>query len=108
MRPTRKRNGACSIISAQPCATKERLSSAGMSQQINLFNPIFLAQKKYFSAAAMLQALALLVGGLILAHVFAVHQTGALERLLADSVREAGQRREQLVALAKQSSDQSG
>ena len=35
-----------------------------MSQQINLFNPIFLKQKKYFSAIAMAQALGLiLVGG---------------------------------------------
>ena len=31
-----------------------------MSQQINLFNPIFRKQKKYFSSVAMLQALALI------------------------------------------------
>jgi hypothetical protein len=29
-----------------------------MSQQINLFNPIFMKQRKYFSLLAMLQALA--------------------------------------------------
>lgn len=34
-----------------------------MSQQINLFNPIFLKQKKYFSVLAMLQALVLVVLG---------------------------------------------
>lgn len=39
-----------------------------MSQQINLFNPIFLKQKKYFSAVTMAQALALvLAGSLVLA-----------------------------------------
>lgn len=38
-----------------------------MTQQINLFNPIFLRQKKVFSALAMAQALAVLVvGGLAL------------------------------------------
>jgi hypothetical protein len=38
-----------------------------VSQQINLFNPVFLKQKKYFSAATMLQALGLiLVGSLLL------------------------------------------
>jgi hypothetical protein len=34
-----------------------------MSQQINLFNPIFLKQKKYFSAVTMAQALALIFVG---------------------------------------------
>lgn len=34
-----------------------------MSQQINLFNPIFLKQQKYFSALTMLQALGLLLLG---------------------------------------------
>ena len=32
-----------------------------MSQQINLFNPIFMKQKKYFSVTTMLQALGLIV-----------------------------------------------
>lgn len=34
-----------------------------MSQQINLFNPIFLKQKKYFSAITMAQALGLILAG---------------------------------------------
>lgn len=34
-----------------------------MSQQINLFNPIFLKQKKYFSAVTMAQALGLILLG---------------------------------------------
>ena len=36
-----------------------------MSQQINLFNPIFLKQEKYFSATTMAQALGLIVVGVL-------------------------------------------
>jgi len=36
-----------------------------VSQQINLFNPIFLKQKKYFSALTMVQALGLILLGVI-------------------------------------------
>lgn len=36
-----------------------------MSQQINLFNPIFLKQKKYFSSVTMMQALALILVGVL-------------------------------------------
>jgi len=36
-----------------------------VSQQINLFNPIFLKQKKYFSAVTMVQALGLILVGAI-------------------------------------------
>lgn len=41
-----------------------------MAQQINLLNPIFLTQKRYFSAATMAQALGvfLLLGGLLSAY----------------------------------------
>jgi hypothetical protein len=77
-----------------------------MSQQINLFNPVFLAQKKYFSAVAMLQALALVLGGMLLMEVFAVHQAGQLERQLASTVRDAEQQRERVVAIGKQFSGQ--
>jgi hypothetical protein len=77
-----------------------------MSQQINLFNPIFLVQKKYFSATAMLQTLGLVLAGMVLIDLVAVRQTSALEKLLADTVRDAEQRREQLIALGKQFSDQ--
>src|SRR5712692_2073796 len=77
-----------------------------MSQQINLFNPVFLAQKKYFSAAAMLQALGLVLAGTVLIDVAAVRQKSTLEKLLADTIRDAAQQREQLVALGTQFSDQ--
>ena len=73
-----------------------------MSQQINLYNPIFLTQKKYLSALAMLQALALMLGGILLVQAFAVHQRGELESLLAEVVRDAQLQRERVVALGKQ------
>jgi Tfp pilus assembly protein PilN len=76
-----------------------------MSQQINLFNPVFLAQKKYFSALAMSQALGSVLVALILLQVFAARQTGGLQDLLEGSAREATQRREQLVTVSRQFSD---
>lgn len=51
-----------------------------MSQQINLFNPIFLKQKKYFSSVAMLQALAIMVAGCGLMAGYAQYQVGSLSR----------------------------
>ena len=36
-----------------------------MSQQINLFNPLFMRKEKYFSARTMLQSLGLIVLGLV-------------------------------------------
>lgn len=49
-----------------------------MSQQVNLFNPIFLKQKKVFTAAHMVQTLGLvLVGGLLLT-AYGAYKTRAL------------------------------
>lgn len=63
-----------------------------MSQQINLFNPLLLAQKNYLSARAMAQALGvLLAGGLLLAYYGKV-QVDALARQTAASKSELGVR----------------
>jgi hypothetical protein len=51
-----------------------------MSQQINLFNPIFLKQKKYFSVVTMLQALALILIGSALFYGYAVYQVAQLSK----------------------------
>lgn len=53
-----------------------------MSQQINLFNPIFLKTKKYFSAATMAQALGLILLGCFGVSGFASYQ---LSRLAEDA-----------------------
>ena len=58
-----------------------------MSQQINLFNPQFLQQKKYFSAVTMAQALGLLVLGIIAFYGFAFWQDRDLVRRTAESSR---------------------
>jgi Tfp pilus assembly protein PilN len=49
-----------------------------MSQQINLFNPIFLKKKKYFSTVAMAQSLGLLVLGSVLVAGYAHLQVESL------------------------------
>ena len=36
-----------------------------MSQQINLFNPLFMRKEKYFSARTMLQSLVLIALGMV-------------------------------------------
>lgn len=59
-----------------------------MSQQINLFNPIFLKQKKYFSVVAMLQALGLIVLGSAVFYGYAVYQVSQLSK----QADEMGQR----------------
>jgi Flp pilus assembly protein TadB len=59
-----------------------------VSQQINLFNPIFLKRKKYFSANAMLQALLLIALGSALFYGYAAYQV----RLLAKQSEETSRR----------------
>jgi hypothetical protein len=51
-----------------------------MSQQINLFNPIFLKQKKYFSVTTMMQALGLIALGSVLFFAYAVYQVAQLSK----------------------------
>jgi hypothetical protein len=59
-----------------------------VSQQINLFNPIFLKQKKYFSARTMAQSLGLILLGVALVAVYANYQ---LFKLRTESVSAAMQ-----------------
>ena len=49
-----------------------------MSQQINLYNPILLQQKKIFSAATMAQSLAILLLGLLAFYGYARYQVASL------------------------------
>jgi hypothetical protein len=51
-----------------------------MSQQINLFNPIFLKQKRYFSVVTMLQALGLIMLGSTVFYAYAVYQVSQLSK----------------------------
>jgi hypothetical protein len=56
-----------------------------MSQQINLFNPIFMKQKKYFSVVTMLQALGLIVAGSAIFYAYAAYEVNALAQQSVDT-----------------------
>lgn len=73
-----------------------------MAQQINLFNPIFLKQKRYFSAAAMAQAVGLIVIGVLAIYALQVHQTRALERVAAETQKQLDERKAQIAVFARQ------
>lgn len=56
-----------------------------MSQQINLYQPIFRKEQKKFSAVAMLQAIGLVVGGVIIIYAYTWWQIGTLKSELKRS-----------------------
>lgn len=56
-----------------------------MSQQVNLYSPLFRKQKKVFSAVAMAQALALVVLGVAAFYAYIALQSSLLEIRVADS-----------------------
>jgi len=70
-----------------------------MSQQINLYNPVFLKQEKHFSAVTIVQALALIVVGLAALYVYALVQTRAAERAEREQRAQVAALRDQLVKL---------
>jgi hypothetical protein len=70
-----------------------------MSQQINLFNPLFLRKEKYFSARTMLQSLGMIAIGLAVFYAYALMQTRELERLAGDYGRQLASQREQFIQL---------
>lgn len=72
-----------------------------MTQQINLYNPIFLKQEKYFSARTMAQALALLLLGLVALYGYAFLQT-----VSAQYAAETSAQLEQYVLLSAKLSPQ--
>lgn len=51
-----------------------------MSQQINLYNPVFLKQKKVFSSLAMAQALGVLLFGSLAMVAYGKHHVSKLEK----------------------------
>jgi hypothetical protein len=77
-----------------------------MSQQINLFNPIFLQKKKHFSAVTMLQALGLLLGGIVAFYGYATYKSTALERVAAETRLQLQSQTEQVGRLTQEFSPQ--
>ena len=77
-----------------------------MAQQINLFNPIFLKQKKHFSAGTMLQALALLLGGILAFYGYTLRETQSLSRVAEETGRQLKAQAEQVGRLTQEFSPQ--
>jgi hypothetical protein len=71
-----------------------------VSQQINLFNPIFLQQKKIFAARTMAQALGLLAAGALAIAGTAWYSVGKLRAELADVTLQAANKQARLVRAA--------
>jgi len=67
-----------------------------MSQQINLFNPVFLKQKKMFSAVNMLDALAVLLVGVAVFYAYAKIETLNLDRQAVETGRQYDQAKTRL------------
>ena len=73
-----------------------------MSQQINLYNPLFLKQEKHFSARTMAQALGVIALGLAALYAYAFIQTGKAERSAQQQKEQLNSQRDQLVKLGAQ------
>jgi hypothetical protein len=64
-----------------------------VSQQINLFNPIFLKQKKIFAALPMAKALVALLIGVVAFALYAKQKVAALEKEAAASTLQLADKR---------------
>lgn len=69
-----------------------------MSQQINLFNPIFLQQKKIFAARKMAQALGVLAAGALLIAATAWHSVSRLRQEAAEVAMQAARQQARLAS----------
>ena len=77
-----------------------------MSQQINLFNPVFLTQKKYFSVLTMLQALGLIVLGSVLFYGYALYQVAQMSKQTEEMGKRYAAEQARLINFAKDFSPQ--
>ncbi|HLY96611.1 MAG TPA: PilN domain-containing protein [Sideroxyarcus sp.] len=77
-----------------------------MSQQVNLFNPVFLTQRKYFSVLTMLQALGLIVLGSALFYGYAWYQVAQLSRQADEMGKRYAAEQARLVNFSKEFSPQ--
>lgn len=67
-----------------------------MSQQINLFNPVFLKQKKLFSLVTMLQGLGLIMLGSAIFYGYAVYQVKMLTKQSEETDKRYASEQEKL------------
>lgn len=73
-----------------------------MSQQINLYNPLFLKKEKDFSARTMVRALGVVCVGIAAVFVLGGLQTRSAERLAGQYREQVTRQRDQLVSLGGQ------
>lgn len=73
-----------------------------MSQQINLYNPIFLRQQKVFSARTMLQSLAAIIVGMGVFAGYAQYQVAQLALEAASAEKRLQAEQERALRLAQQ------
>jgi hypothetical protein len=73
-----------------------------VSQQINLYNPLFLRQEKHFSARTMMQALAVIAIGIAVLYAYALFDSRAAERNVQSYRDQLTTQRDQLVKLTAQ------
>jgi hypothetical protein len=71
-----------------------------MSQQINLFNPALQEKKKLFGAQAMVQALVVLVAGVVALSVFGTGRVAALQKQADAGARQVEKRKSQLATVS--------
>lgn len=77
-----------------------------MSQQINLFNPIFMTQRKYFSLLTMLQALGMIIVGALFFYGYAIYQVDQLGEQSAESGKRYNSEQARLARYAAEFSPQ--
>jgi hypothetical protein len=70
-----------------------------LSQQINLYNPLFLKQEKHFSARTMVQALGIIALGLVALYAYALFESMSSERAAQQYTQQLAGQRDQLVKL---------
>jgi hypothetical protein len=68
-----------------------------MSQQINLFNPLFLKQKKYFSAKTMLQGMSIIAIAMLVFYGILLFQSSRLEQQRIETVALREQVQQQML-----------
>jgi hypothetical protein len=73
-----------------------------VSQQINLFNPIFLKQRKHFSAVTMAQALGIILLGCLLIYAYSDLQLAKRRAEAADTATQLIKTKDQLITLSTQ------
>jgi len=77
-----------------------------MSQHINLFNPIFMKQRKYFSLLTMLQALGMIILGSLFFYGYAIYQDDQLGEQSAESSKRYNSEQARLMRYAAEFSPQ--